>query len=65
MVETQFNVLIFIILFVNFAGAIFFCKILFTIIYGVQEDKDLEFIETQKKEYSLLNFLAIFIIVLL
>lgn len=65
MVETNFLILIYVILFVNFAGAIFFCKVLFTIIYGVQEDKDFSFIETQKKEYGLLNFLSIFILILL
>lgn len=65
MVETNFLILIYVILFVNFAGAIFFCKVLFTIIYGIQEDKDFSFIETQKKEYGLLNFLSIFILILL
>ena len=65
MVETNFLILIYVILFVNFAGAIFFCKVLFTIIYGIQEDKDFSFIETQKKEYGLLNFLSLFIIILL
>ena len=64
MVETNYTVLLFLILFVNFAGAIFFCKILFTIIYGIQEDKDISFIETQKKEYIILNFLSVFIIIL-
>ena len=38
---------------------------MFTIIYGIQEDKDIEFIEHQKKEYILLNFLAFFILLLL
>lgn len=65
MVETNYSTLIYVILFVNFAGAIFFCKIMFSIIYGVQEEKDLEFIETQKKEYGLLNFLVSFILILL
>jgi hypothetical protein len=65
MVETQYSILIYVILFVNFAGAIFFCKVMFTIIYGIQEEKDLEFVETQKKEYSLLNFLVCFILILL
>lgn len=65
MVETQYSTLIYIILFVNFLGAIFFCKIMFTIIYGSQEEENLEFVETQKKEYGLLNFLVSFIIILL
>lgn len=65
MVETQFLTLVYIILFVNFAGAIFFCKIMFTIIYGVQEENNLDFVETQKKEYNMLNFLMIFILILL
>jgi hypothetical protein len=38
---------------------------MFSIIYGVQEDKEFEFIETQKKEYSLLNFLVILILLLI
>ena len=65
MIETQAATLIYIILFINFLGAVFFCKTMFTIIYGIQEDKDIEFIEHQKKEYILLNFLALFIILLL
>lgn len=65
MLETNYSILIYIILFVNFAGAIFFCKIMFTIIYGIQEEEDLEFVETQKKEYGLLNFLVCFILILL
>lgn len=65
MVETQYSTLIYIILFVNFLGAIFFCKVMFTIIYGTQEEENLEFVETQKKEYGLLNFLVCFILILL
>jgi hypothetical protein len=65
MVETQYSTLLYIILFVNFLGSIFFCKIMFTIIYGVQEEENLEFVETQKKEYGLLNFLVSFILILL
>jgi hypothetical protein len=38
---------------------------MFTIIYGIQEEEDLEFVETQKKEYGLLNFLVSFILILL
>ena len=65
MIETKFLFLIYIILFVNFAGCIFFCKFLFTILYGVQEEESFSFIETQKKDYGLLNFLSLFIIILL
>jgi hypothetical protein len=65
MVETQYSTLVYFILFINFAGSIFFCKVMFTIIYGIQEEKDLYFVETQKKEYGLLNFLVLFIIILL
>ncbi len=74
MIETQFLTLVYVILFVNFAGAIFFCRIMFTIIYGVREklkeeidlkeDIKFEFTETQKKEYIILNFLMIFILIL-
>lgn len=65
MVETDYSVLIYVILMVNFAGAIFFCKIMFSIIYGVQEEENLDFVETQKKEYGLLNFLVCFILLLI
>jgi hypothetical protein len=65
MVDTHYSSLFIIILFVNFAGAIFFCKIMFTMIYGIQEEEELHFIETQKKEYGLLNFLVCFILILL
>lgn len=66
MVETQFISLLFIIFFVNFLGAIFFCKTMFTIIYGIPEEKDeIIFVETQKKEYGLLNFLVFFILLLI
>ena len=63
--ETYATILIYVILLVNFLGAIFFCKAMFTIIYEIQEDKDIEFIEHQKKEYILLNFLVFFILLLL
>ena len=65
MMETYATILIYVILLVNFLGAIFFCKAMFTIIYEIQEDKDIEFIEHQKKEYILLNFLVFFILLLL
>ena len=65
MTNTYFGALVYIILIVNFLGSILFCKIMFSIIYGVQEDKEFEFIETQKKEYSLLNFLVILILLLI
>jgi hypothetical protein len=66
MVETQFISLLFIIFFINFLGAIFFCKTMFTIIYGTPEERDeTYFVETQKKEYGLLNFLVFFILLLI
>ncbi len=65
MTNTSFGPLVYIILIVNFLGSILFCKIMFSIIYGVQEDKDFEFIETQKKEYSILNFLVLLILLLI
>lgn len=71
MSETHYATLVYLILLVNFCGAIFFCKVMFTIIYGVYEkdeegkEEDFEFIETQKKEYGLLNFLVILILLLL
>ena len=65
MANTHFGILVYIILIVNFLGSILFCKIMFSIIYGVQEDKEFEFIETQKKEYNLLNFLVLLILTLI
>jgi len=65
MVETYSTILLYIILMINFLGAIFFCKIMFTIIYDIQPSKEIEFIEHQKKEYILLNFLVFFILLLL
>jgi hypothetical protein len=62
MTNTHFGVLVYVILIVNFLGSVLFCKIMFSIIYGVQEDKEFSFIETQKKEYNLLNFLVLFIL---
>lgn len=65
MAETQYIMLVCVILCVNFTGAIFFCRILLTIIYGIHDDEDISFTETQKKEYGLLNFLVCFILILL
>lgn len=65
MANTYFGALVYVILIVNFLGSILFCKIMFSIIYGVQEDKEFEFIETQKKEYNILNFLVLLILVLI
>lgn len=68
-VETNYLILIYIILFINFLGTIFFCRIMFILIFGTPEIndpliEDTEFVETQKKEYSILNLL-IFLILLL
>jgi NADH:ubiquinone oxidoreductase subunit 4 (subunit M) len=48
--------------FVNFLGAILFIKHLLVILYGVPKDgKNLEFLDVQKHESSLLNFLVVLI----
>lgn len=66
MVESQFVTLLYVIVFVNFFGAIFFCRIMFMIIYGIPEEKEeLEFVETQKKEYGILNLLVLMILILI
>lgn len=66
MIETSRILLILTIFFVNFIGIILFSKIFFTMIYGVPENiEDDEFYETQKKEYVLLNFLTLIIIILI
>ena len=70
MINNNNVILICTILFVNFLGTIFFCKIMFTILYGTPEkikedDKTIiEFIETQKKEYFILRTLILFIMIL-
>jgi len=65
MVETYCTILLYIIILINFLGAIFFCKVMFTIIYDVQYDKNIKFLEPQRKEHILLNFLVFFILMLL
>jgi len=65
MANTYFGALVYVILTVNFLGSVVFCKIMFSIMYGVQEDKEFEFIETQKKEYTILNFLVLLILILI
>ena len=64
MTQTYYITLIYSILFVNFIGVIFFSRAFFTIIFGVPEDCDLEFIDTQKKEYYILNLLIFFMTIL-
>jgi NADH:ubiquinone oxidoreductase subunit 4 (subunit M) len=48
--------------FVNFLGAILFIKHLLVILYGVPKDgKNLEFLDVQRHESALLNFLIVLI----
>ena len=62
MVETNKIILLLVIFSVNFLGVIFFSKILFTILYGIPEEiSDDNFVEVQKHEYIMLNFLILII----
>ena len=64
MTQTYYITLIYSILFVNFVGVVFFFRAFFTIIFGVPEDSDYEFIDTQKKEYYILNLLVFLMTIL-
>ena len=54
---------------VNFAGAIFFIKHFLIILYGIPKDEkkddDDNFIDIQKHETLLLNFLSVLILILI
>ena len=67
LLETNRFVLLIVLFFINFLGVIFFCKIMFTILYGAppKQDADLEFFEIQKKEKVILQLLAFIIMVLI
>jgi NADH:ubiquinone oxidoreductase subunit 4 (subunit M) len=61
-VNTQAFFLFFFCFFVNFLGAILFIKHLLVILYGVPKDgKNLEFLDVQRHESQLLNFLIVLI----
>lgn len=70
MINNNSVILICTIIFVNFLGTIFFCKIMFTILYGTpekikeNENNNIEFLETQKKEYFILRTVILLILVL-
>lgn len=64
MIQSHYITLLYIIFLVNFTGIIFFCKAIFTLLYGVPEKISDTFIDIQKKEYYLLNML-IFLMLLL
>ena len=59
--------LILILFFVNFLGTVFFCKIMFNLLYGSsnQSQDKLEYYELQKKEKIILNTLLLLILILL
>lgn len=67
LIETNRFLLITVLFFVNFLGVIFFCKVMFTIIYGSPTDikKDADFYEIQKKEKVILQMLLYTILILL
>jgi hypothetical protein len=52
---------------VNFLGVIFFCKAMFSVLYGTPESMDTphEFLPLQLKEKAILNFLAALMLFLL
>ena len=62
MYTNQF-VLLITLLIVNVAGTLFFCKIMFSIIYGtpIKATNDTQFLDIQKKEEGVLNYLSFLI----
>ncbi len=74
MVEAGFITFCYILLVINFLGALFFCRVMFAIIYAIPTTyKDFEyknitetpnFLETQKKEFGILNLLVLLIMLL-
>lgn len=68
LIESNMLIFIYIIVLVNFLGTVFFCRIMFIILFGVHEKNtkmsEISFIETQKKEYSTLNTLVFFLLIL-
>lgn len=67
MLESNKVVLIVVLFFLNYLSVIFFCKILFGVLYGssVTNTNKLELCEIQKKEKIILNALLCFIFMLL
>jgi len=67
LVESNRIVLIIVLFFLNYLSVIFFCKILFGVLYGSPTInlKDLDLCEIQKKEKIILNSLLYFILMLL
>lgn len=67
LLETNKIILLSVIFFINFLGVIFFCKIMFTVLYGTpaKQDTELEFFEIQKKEKTILQLLLFTIISLI
>jgi NADH-quinone oxidoreductase subunit M len=69
MIQSKYLNLLYLIIFVNFLGSIFFCRIMFMILYGTPDLKDEErpeiFTDLHRKEYFLLNFLLFLMLVLL
>lgn len=73
-ININFLVLIIVCIFVNFLGAIFFCKIMFNILYGtahkiieIEENKgevDYDSLNLTNKEIVILNFLIFIILIL-
>lgn len=67
MLESNKVILIIVLFFLNYLSVIFFCKILFGVLYGspTVKVKELELCEIQKKEKIILNSLLYFILMLL
>ncbi len=74
MIESGFVSFCYIILIVNFLGALFFCRIMFAILYAIPTTyNDFEYkkisetpnyLETQKKEFGILNLLVLLMLLL-
>lgn len=67
MLNTKYEIMLITLFIVNFLGVIFFCKAMFSVLYGTPESMDTphEFLPLQLKEKAILNFLAALMLFLL
>ena len=64
LLETNQYILLLVLFFINFLGVIFFCRVMFYIIYGIptKQDKDLEYYDIQTNEKIILKTLSLMIL---
>lgn len=67
MLTTDYILMLITLLTVNFLGVVFFCRVMFSVLYGTPESNpdDLQFIGLQHKEKVILNYLGYLIITLM